>query len=81
MGGGRAGLEVVFSDCLGDRISLTSVVGDEEGFTPVEGLYPGEGVRDPAKGIHHWLGDGARAQAACRPERAFFEKSRSSLCG
>ncbi len=38
-----------------DRVYLTSVVGDEENTAPTKGLYLGEGVRDPAKGIHHWM--------------------------
>ena len=37
------------------RVYLTSVVGDEENTAPTKGLYLGEGVRDPAKGIHHWM--------------------------
>ena len=39
----------------GSRVFLTSVVSDEKNITPNKGLYQGEGVRDPAKGIHHWL--------------------------
>lgn len=39
----------------GDRVFLTSVVSDEQNVAPGKGLYLGEGVRDPAKGIHHWL--------------------------
>jgi outer membrane protein assembly factor BamB len=39
----------------GNRVFLTTVVGDEENENPKKGLYLGEGVRDPAKGIHHWL--------------------------
>ena len=39
----------------GNRVFLTSVVSDEENLTPSKGLYLGEGVRDPAKGIHHWM--------------------------
>ena len=39
----------------GDRVFLTTVVSEEENLTPGKGLYLGEGVRDPAKGIHHWL--------------------------
>jgi outer membrane protein assembly factor BamB len=38
-----------------NKVYLTTVVGDEENLTPGKGLYLGEGVRDPAKGIHHWL--------------------------
>ena len=39
----------------GDRVFLTTVVGDEKNTTPNKGLYLGKGVRDPAKGTHHWL--------------------------
>lgn len=39
----------------GNRVFLTSVVGDEENLTPSKGLYLGQGVRDPAKGLHHWM--------------------------
>ena len=39
----------------GNRVFLTSVVSDEKNIAPNKGLYLGEGVRDPAKGIHHWL--------------------------
>jgi outer membrane protein assembly factor BamB len=38
-----------------NKVYLTTVVGDEENLNPSKGLYLGEGVRDPAKGIHHWL--------------------------
>lgn len=38
----------------GHRVFLTSVVRDEKNLTPSKGLYLGEGVRDPTKGIHHW---------------------------
>ena len=38
-----------------NRVYLTSVVGDEENTAPTKGLYLGKGVRDPAKGIHHWM--------------------------
>lgn len=37
------------------RVYLTSVVSDEENTAPEKGLYLGQGVRDPAKGIHHWM--------------------------
>ena len=37
------------------RVYLTSVVSEEENTAPAKGLYLGEGVRDPAKGIHHWM--------------------------
>jgi outer membrane protein assembly factor BamB len=39
----------------GGRVFVTSVVSDEKNITPSKGLYRGEGVRDPAKGVHHWL--------------------------
>ncbi len=39
----------------GDRVFLTTVVSDEENTTPDKGLYLGQGVREPAKGMHHWL--------------------------
>jgi len=39
----------------GDRIFLSTVVSDENNLTPSKGLYLGQGVRDPAKGIHHWM--------------------------
>ncbi len=39
----------------GDRVFLTAVKSDEENVAPKTGLYLGEGVRDPAKGIHHWM--------------------------
>ena len=35
----------------GDRVFVTSVVSDQQNLTPSKGLYLGEGVRDPAKGI------------------------------
>jgi len=38
-----------------DKVFLTTVVSDEENLKPGKGLYLGEGVRDPAKGIHHWM--------------------------
>jgi outer membrane protein assembly factor BamB len=38
----------------GDRVFLTTVVADEENKTPEKGLYLGEGVRTPGKGVHHW---------------------------
>lgn len=37
-----------------NRVFVTTVVADEENLTPSKGLYLGEGVRKPAKGIHHW---------------------------
>lgn len=39
----------------GDRVFVTSVVGDEENTKPQKGLYLGQGVRDPNKGVHHWM--------------------------
>lgn len=39
----------------GERVFLTSVISDEENLVPSKGLYRGEGVRDPAAGIHHWM--------------------------
>ncbi|MEZ6063851.1 MAG: PQQ-binding-like beta-propeller repeat protein [Planctomycetaceae bacterium] len=39
----------------GDRVFVTTVVADEAGEGPKKGLYLGQGVREPAKGIHHWL--------------------------
>lgn len=39
----------------GERVFLTSVVSQEENEKPRPGLYLGEGVKEPAKGIHHWL--------------------------
>lgn len=39
----------------GDRVFIASVVADEENVKPSKGLYLGQGVRDPAKGIHHWM--------------------------
>ena len=38
-----------------DRVFLTSVVSEEENLTPSKGLYLGQGVREPAKGVHHWM--------------------------
>ena len=40
---------------VGDRVFVSSVVADEPNTLPSKGLYLGEGVRDPAKGIHHWM--------------------------
>ena len=39
----------------GDRVFLTTVISDQQGATPNVGLYLGEGVRDPAPGIHRWM--------------------------
>ena len=40
---------------IGNRVLVSSVVADEENVAPSAGLYLGEGVRDPAKGVHHWM--------------------------
>ncbi len=40
---------------VGDRVFVSSVVAEEENLLPQSGLYLGLGVRDPAKGIHHWM--------------------------
>lgn len=37
-----------------DRVFLTTVVADDSNLTPSKGLYLGQGVREPAKGVHHW---------------------------
>ena len=34
----------------GNRVFLTTVVSDEDNENPKQGLYLGEGVRDPARG-------------------------------
>lgn len=39
----------------GDRVFLTTVVGEDSSQTPSKGLYLGQGVREPAKGEHQWL--------------------------
>jgi len=39
----------------GDKVFLTTVVSDEENTKPTKGLYLGQGVREPAAGVHHWL--------------------------
>jgi len=39
----------------GNKVFVTTVVPEEKGVTPSKGLYLGQGVRDPAKGIHHWM--------------------------
>jgi len=38
----------------GDKVFVSTVVSEEEGAKPAKGLYQGEGVRTPAKGVHHW---------------------------
>lgn len=40
---------------VGNRVFISSVIADEKNLAPSAGLYLGEGVRDPAKGIHHWM--------------------------
>ena len=40
----------------GDKVFIASVVADrDDNIKPSKGLYLGKGVRDPAKGIHHWM--------------------------
>lgn len=39
----------------GNKVFLSTVVSEEKNRTPDKGLYLGEGVRDPAKGVHHWM--------------------------
>ncbi|MCR9295251.1 MAG: serine hydrolase [bacterium] len=39
----------------GDRVFVSTVVSDGEAREPNKGLYLGQGVREPSKGIHHWL--------------------------
>ncbi len=39
----------------GDRVFLTSVVSDQPMQVPDKGMYRGEGVREPVKGVHRWL--------------------------
>ena len=40
----------------GDKVFIASVVADNAEITmPKKGLYLGKGVRDPAKGMHHWM--------------------------
>lgn len=39
----------------GDKVFVTTVVSDGEQASPKKGLYLGQGVRTPAKGVHHWL--------------------------
>lgn len=37
------------------KVFVTAVVADEENTKPSKGLYLGKGVRDPGKGVHHWM--------------------------
>jgi outer membrane protein assembly factor BamB len=39
----------------GDRVFLTTVVSDQPTQVPEKGMYLGEGVRDPSRGIHRWM--------------------------
>ncbi|MGC6446400.1 MAG: PQQ-binding-like beta-propeller repeat protein [Rubripirellula sp.] len=39
----------------GNQVFITTVVNDEKINTPAKGLYLGQGVREPSKGLHHWL--------------------------
>ncbi len=39
----------------GDKVFVSTVIGDMENEQPKKGLYLGQGVRTPAKGVHHWL--------------------------
>jgi outer membrane protein assembly factor BamB len=39
----------------GDRVFLTSVVSGGPTKVPEKGMYLGEGVREPAKGVHRWM--------------------------
>lgn len=39
---------------VGEKVFLTSVVSEGEIEGPKKGLYLGQGVREPAKGVHHW---------------------------
>ena len=38
-----------------DRVFLTAVVTDQPTQTPKKGMYLGQGVREPAQGIHRWM--------------------------
>jgi outer membrane protein assembly factor BamB len=39
----------------GDKVFLSTVVSEEENIAPKKGLYLGQGVRIPDKGVHHWM--------------------------
>ncbi|TVP94290.1 MAG: serine/threonine protein kinase [Planctomycetaceae bacterium] len=39
----------------GDRVFLTGVVTGHPVQVPKKGMYLGEGVREPAKGVHRWM--------------------------
>ncbi len=55
VGGRRTWLGLVVSHCLGRSCLSDQVVSDAANVTPSKGLYLGQGVRDPAKGVHHWM--------------------------
>lgn len=38
-----------------DRVFLTAVIADQPTRVPSKGMYLGEGVREPAQGIHRWM--------------------------
>lgn len=40
---------------VGERVYLSAVIADEENTPPQKGLYLGQGVREPDKGVHHWM--------------------------
>lgn len=39
----------------GDKVFVTTVISDEDNEPPKKGLYLGQGVREPEKGLHHWV--------------------------
>ncbi len=39
----------------GDKVFVTSVISDGDEAAPKPGLYQGQGVKTPPKGVHHWL--------------------------
>ena len=39
----------------GNKVFLTTVVGEAEYEKPRKGLYLGQGRRKPPKGVHHWM--------------------------
>ncbi len=38
-----------------DKVFISTVVSDTQNELPKKGLYLGQGVRDPQKGVHHWM--------------------------
>ena len=38
-----------------DRVFLTTVIADQPTRVPSKGMYLGEGVREPAEGVHRWM--------------------------